>query len=162
MSLLGPDDTWRVAWCFLPPYGGDMKQLIAVLTAAFVLTAFAQPDLEVRVAELEERVAQLEALLVHPAPPPTTQEVDGFVFTRLRLNETSSYTDVFGEVTSEDEFQRVTFRVTLYAENGSIIDTGTFSVENVGSTPRVFESPAFWDVLAADVESIGLQVERTR
>lgn len=139
-----------------------MKQLVAVVVAVFLFTALADSDLEARVAELEQRLASIEVRLTTPPPPATTEVVDGFTFERLGLHQPSSnYAEVVGEVTSQDEYDRVTFRVTFYSEDGVILGTDTYSVENVGNAPRTF-SVLVRGVVIGDVHSMGMQVERVR
>ena len=139
-----------------------MKQLVLFIIAVLAVSAQAETDLEARVAELEERVAHLEAMLSIPAPPPTTHTVDGFTVARLDVRQASStYAEVVGEVTATEAYERVTFRVTLYGSDGSILGTDTFSVERVSPTPRTFDT-LLRNVSAADAVSIGLEVEDTR
>ena len=139
-----------------------MKQVVTVFIAALCISAFAQGDLEARVAELEQRIAQLEAVLSVPAPPTTTQAVDGFTFTRLNVRQTAIGLELVGEVTSSTDYDSATFRLTFYADDGEILETQTFSVRQLGASPRTFDSGMFSDVSVDDIFSVALQVERTR
>ena len=139
-----------------------MKRLTTLIVAVLFGLAFAQSDVEERLASLEERVAQLEAIRTVPAPPPMTLDVDGFSFTRFQPRDSSIGFDIVGEVTSDGAYERATFRVTFYATDGAILETSTFSVEDVGATPRTFDTGLFSDYTMDDVESFALQVERVR
>lgn len=143
-------------------YGAYMKRLMVILTALLVGSAFAQSDMEERVAALEERVAALEAMLAVPAPPATTETVGEFAFTRLAARTGSIGLQVVGEVTAEQEYDTVEFRATFYAADGSILETETFYVENVGPLPRTFGADFFSDYSMADVASYRIEVVSTQ
>ncbi len=146
-----------------------MRLATTLLLALLSTVALAQGDLGERTASLEqevaalhERVAQLEHRMAIPAPPAGSMQVDEFTFTRLTPRQTVIGLEVVGEVSAPTGFSRVEFRVTYYAEDGSILETGTFAVENVGTTPRTFDAGMFSDTLIEDVYSIAIQVERIR
>ncbi len=139
-----------------------MKRIMVILTAVALGSALAQADVDARVAALEERVAALEAMLDIPEPPPTTETVGEFAFTRLAARTGSIGLQVVGEVTAEQEYDTVEFRATFYAADGSILETETFYVENVGPLPRTFGADFFSDYGMADVASYQIEVESTR
>lgn len=143
-------------------YGALMKHLLVVLFVAVLGSTLAQSDVEPRVAELEERVAALEARLDVPEPPPTTESVGEFAFTRLDARTSSIGLEVVGEVTAENEYESVEFRVTFYAEDGSILETSTFYVEEVSTMPRTFSTDLFSDYSMSDVDSYRIEVVSAR
>lgn len=143
-------------------YPRAMTRIAVVLTLALLGGAFAQADLAERVEALEARVAELDAMLTVPAPPAMTMEVDGFTFTRFQPRASSVGFEVVGEVMAAQSYERVTLRVTLYAEDGSILETTTFLVENVGATPRTFDAGFFSDYTMSDVATFAIQVEDVR
>lgn len=115
-----------------------------------------------RIEALEARVAELEARLSVPPPPPTSHEAEGFLFQRISYRQSSPrYVEVVGEVSGPSSYVAVTFRVTLYGEDGSILATDTVLVEGVTSTPKPF-SLLLRDVDASAVHSARLTVERAR
>jgi hypothetical protein len=146
-----------------------MKRVIILLLAVLASSAFAQTDLadrvvalEQEVARLQARISQLEQMLAIPAAPPTTVQVEEFTFTRLNARQTSIGLELVGEVIATVAYSRVEFRVTYYGEDGSILETDTFYVEEVGTAPRTFDTGMFTDYSIDDVASIGLQVEGKR
>jgi hypothetical protein len=142
-------------------YHAVMKRLAVIAAALVLATAFAQ-DTDQRIADLEARVAQLEAMLTTPAPPPMNLEVDGFAFTRFQPRTSSIGLDIVGEVTADREYERVTFRATFYAADGTILETHTFSVEQVGNLPRTFDTGIFSDYTMDDVDTVAIQIEDIR
>jgi hypothetical protein len=139
-----------------------LRYFMALVCLIAVSTAGAQDALEARVTELESRVAQLEAMLTNPAPPATTQEVDGFTFQRVNLRRTGIGLEVLGEVKSDRNYESVRFRFTLYDESGNILETHSFSVQGVGPAPRTFNSGIFTDYRPEDVAVLAWQLEGTR
>jgi hypothetical protein len=149
-------------------HGQRRWTLLAVGLLALVgllLTAAAGPardGLEARVEALEVAVEQLQAAVARPAPPTTTQVVNGFTFQRVGViqQSTSSYAEVVGEVIAPRTEQAVRLRATLYAGDGSIIATEPFSVNVVADEPRAFDVLMIGVQLTESrVASIGLQVE---
>lgn len=146
-----------------------MRRLAAMLLLALLVastpTLAQSADTETllaRIEALEARVAELEARLSVPPPPPTTHEADGFLFQRVSYRQSSSrYSEVVGEVAGPESYAAVTFRVTLYAQDGGILATDTVLVERVTSTPKPFNL-LLRDVDASAVHSVRFTIERTR
>lgn len=138
------------------------RTLIALAILVTAATGLAQGDLEARVAELEQRVAQLEAMLEIPPPPPTTQQVGGFTFSRVAVSASSSnYTEVVGQISADSSYATAEVRAVLYASDGSILGTTTLFVDNVGAQARTFNT-LLRNVDANDVQSVGFEIEGTR
>ena len=116
-----------------------MKKISLLVFLTFFCGALAQEDLTARIAELEQRIEQLEARLTSVPPPPTVEEIDGFTFARLDAWSGTIFSKGVGEISADQNYSRVTLRFTLYSEDGSIIGSDRFNVDDVGPTPRTFD-----------------------
>lgn len=147
-----------------------MKRNVGFLTLlalllVFTIGASAEENLESRIAKLESRIEalenELERMRVAVVPPVVgqTYEIDGFVFNRLNLRQSSSITaQLVGEVSSDRDRGSVRFRATFYDESGAILSTDTFRVDQIGPTPRTFQLTVI-QLQAANVHTYQFQVE---